>query len=163
VLTVYRILSARDVVAGMWARVPITLRRRLVWLSQATFTVGVSGVVLNDRDEVLLLRHRFREKGGWELPGGLVGRSERLEDGLRRELKEETGYDVEVLGLVSTEIATFLHLDTCFVARVRSGELIVNETEVVEARFFAYDDLDGVFDDDQLSGIDLALARLSRA
>jgi 8-oxo-dGTP diphosphatase len=153
-------LLVRDLVAALWARAPIPLRRRLVWISQPTFTLGVSGVVLNDRDEILLLRHRFRENHGWELPGGLVRRSERLQDALRRELREETGYEIEILALVSTEISTLLHLDICFVARLRSGELKVDGTEVVEARFFAYDDLAGLFDADQQQGIDLALALL---
>jgi len=39
-------------------------------------------------------------KGFWSLPGGLVETGELLQDALRREIREETGLDIEVLGLV---------------------------------------------------------------
>ena len=59
--------------------------------------VGVGGVVIF-RDRVLLIR-RGREplKGQWSIPGGLVELGEELTAGVRRELKEETGLDVEPL------------------------------------------------------------------
>jgi 8-oxo-dGTP diphosphatase len=59
--------------------------------------VGVGGVVI-DRDRALLIR-RGREplKGQWSIPGGMLELGEELTNGVRRELKEETGLDVEPL------------------------------------------------------------------
>jgi len=59
--------------------------------------VGVGGVVI-DRDRVLLVR-RGREplKGKWSIPGGLVEVGESLAGAVRREVKEETGLEVEPL------------------------------------------------------------------
>jgi 8-oxo-dGTP diphosphatase len=62
--------------------------------------LGVAAVVWNDRHEILLIR-RAKEprKGQWSLPGGKVEFGETLEDGLRREIREETGLEVDILGL----------------------------------------------------------------
>jgi ADP-ribose pyrophosphatase YjhB (NUDIX family) len=59
--------------------------------------VGVGGVVI-DRDRALLIR-RGQEplKGEWSIPGGMLELGEELGAGVRRELKEETGLDVEPL------------------------------------------------------------------
>jgi 8-oxo-dGTP diphosphatase len=148
-----------QLVAKVWTWLPISLRRRLMWLTKTRFTIGVSGVVLNASDEILLVRHRFRETSNWELPGGLVARGEQLETALRRELKEETGYSICVLSLASAAICTPLHLDACFVARIVAGHMMIDTDEVVEARFFPYEELSAVLDQEQMRGIDRALDR----
>ena len=57
-------------------------------------TLGVRGLVLNEKGEVLLVEHTY--VSGWYLPGGGVERSETVEDAVIRELREEAG--VRVLG-----------------------------------------------------------------
>jgi 8-oxo-dGTP diphosphatase len=59
--------------------------------------VGVGGIVIH-RDRVLLIR-RGKEplKGEWTIPGGMLELGEELTAGVQRELKEETGLDVEPL------------------------------------------------------------------
>lgn len=54
-------------------------------------------VLLNDRDDVLLLwrHHLVPDKWGLEIPGGLVDEDEEPADAARRALEEETGYRVE--------------------------------------------------------------------
>ena len=57
--------------------------------------VGVGGVVIF-RERVLLIRRGSEPlKGEWSIPGGMLELGEELTDGVRRELKEETGLDVE--------------------------------------------------------------------
>jgi 8-oxo-dGTP diphosphatase len=61
--------------------------------------VGVGAVIL-DRDRVLLVkRGQPPSQGKWSIPGGLVHLGERIEDALRREVQEECGVEVRLLGL----------------------------------------------------------------
>jgi ADP-ribose pyrophosphatase YjhB (NUDIX family) len=62
--------------------------------------VGVGGVVVH-RNRVLLVRRGSEPlKGEWSVPGGLLELGEELAEGVRRELKEETGLAVEPLKVI---------------------------------------------------------------
>lgn len=62
--------------------------------------VGV-GAILFDAGRVLLVeRGRPPQEGCWSLPGGAVETGELLADGLRREIREETGLEIRVLEIV---------------------------------------------------------------
>jgi 8-oxo-dGTP diphosphatase len=53
-------------------------------------------------DRVLLVRRGSEPlKGTWSIPGGLLELGEELAEGVRRELKEETGLDVEPLEVLA--------------------------------------------------------------
>jgi 8-oxo-dGTP diphosphatase len=54
------------------------------------------GAVIVDRGRVLLVRRATEPlKGEWSVPGGVLELGEELRDGVRREVLEETGLDVE--------------------------------------------------------------------
>ena len=55
--------------------------------------VAAAGIVLNERDEILMVN---TYNSGWVFPGGQVEEGENLIDGVKREIMEETGIDVEV-------------------------------------------------------------------
>lgn len=58
--------------------------------------VGVGGVIVVD-GRVVLIKRRFDPMAGrWSLPGGAADVGETLPQGVVREMKEETGLDVEV-------------------------------------------------------------------
>jgi ADP-ribose pyrophosphatase YjhB (NUDIX family) len=62
-----------------------------------THSVSVAGIVVNDDDQVLVIQRRDDER--WEPPGGILELGETFEQGVAREVFEETGVSVEVQGL----------------------------------------------------------------
>jgi hypothetical protein len=62
------------------------------WRLIRSQTLGVQCIVIQDRREILLVRHSYVR--GWHLPGGGVERHENLEQALERELLEEAGLGI---------------------------------------------------------------------
>ena len=62
--------------------------------------VGVGAVIVHQARVLLVKRGREPLKGQWSLPGGLIEVGESLEAGVVREVKEETGLDVEPVALI---------------------------------------------------------------
>jgi mutator protein MutT len=62
--------------------------------------VGVGGVVITDGRALLIRRAGPPLQGEWSIPGGLLELGESLNQGVRRELAEETGLEVRVLDLI---------------------------------------------------------------
>ncbi|WP_182875651.1 NUDIX hydrolase [Microbispora sp. H10670] len=56
-------------------------------------SVSVAGVILDKQGRALLVQRR--DNGHWEAPGGVLEREEDILTGLRREVAEETGLEVE--------------------------------------------------------------------
>ncbi len=62
--------------------------------------VGVGGVVIHQGRVLLVRRARPPLQHEWSIPGGALEVGETLLEALRREMKEETGLEVEPLGLL---------------------------------------------------------------
>src|SRR6202047_2250184 len=62
--------------------------------------VGVGGVVI-DKGRALLIRRASEPlRGEWSIPGGMLELGETLEEGVARELREETGLTIRVIELI---------------------------------------------------------------
>ena len=59
--------------------------------------LGVGAILLHSGSVLLVQRGRAPLKGYWSLPGGALELGERLADGVRREVLEETGLTVKPL------------------------------------------------------------------
>ncbi|WP_017689028.1 NUDIX domain-containing protein [Paenibacillus sp. PAMC 26794] len=57
------------------------------------FIVSASVIVLNEHNEILLMKGRR----GWEMPQGCVEEGETIRQAAVREVKEETGIDIELI------------------------------------------------------------------
>ena len=62
--------------------------------------VGVGGVVIDKGHALLIRRASEPLRGEWSIPGGMLELGETLEEGVARELLEETGLQVRVLELI---------------------------------------------------------------
>jgi 8-oxo-dGTP diphosphatase len=58
-------------------------------------SVSVAAAIFDESGENVLLIKR-RDNGRWEPPGGVLELDETIEDGLRREVREETGAEIDV-------------------------------------------------------------------
>jgi 8-oxo-dGTP diphosphatase len=63
----------------------------------AKHSVSVAGVVIDAQERVLAIQRQ--DNGRWEAPGGVLELEESFEDGVRREVAEETGMAVRVEAL----------------------------------------------------------------
>jgi 8-oxo-dGTP diphosphatase len=89
----------KSLLAVLWRNVPLFVRRVGVWLTQPRFAVTAGAVIEDERGRVLLLSHVLRKGNGWGIPGGFIRAGEPPEDAIRRELREETGLELEQVEL----------------------------------------------------------------
>jgi 8-oxo-dGTP diphosphatase len=89
-------------------------------------SVSVAAVITDDHDRALLIQRR--DNRHWEPPGGVLELDESIEDGLRREVREETGLDVEPISLtgVYKNMARGI-IALVFRCKITGGQLAVND------------------------------------
>ncbi|XP_050219638.1 nudix hydrolase 2-like [Mercurialis annua] len=66
--------------------------------ANASHRIGVGGIVMNDKREILVVQEKtgeFRGTGAWKIPTGAVDEGEDIFTAAIREVKEETGIDTE--------------------------------------------------------------------
>jgi ADP-ribose pyrophosphatase YjhB (NUDIX family) len=122
----------------VWKSLPDSelLRGILIWLITPKFLVGVVGVVINQSKQILLLKHTYRHKYPWGLPGGWLKRGEQPMQALQREIMEETGMTVEVVRpLIVEGDEDWPRVDLIFLCRVINDEFSSSD-EVFSAKFF---------------------------
>ena len=119
----------------VWKYLPRIVRRRIVRLTQANFTVSAAAVITNPEGEVLLLNHVIRLESGWGLPGGFMEHGEQPEEGIRREIREETGIEMNNLRLFQVRTIGS-HLEMIFRAE-SDGKPEILSSEITELGWFA--------------------------
>jgi 8-oxo-dGTP pyrophosphatase MutT (NUDIX family) len=131
--------------------------------------VGVSGVVVNDRNEVLLVK--AKEIDNWMPVGGMVEPGEEPADGIAREVMEEAGVEAvpeRLVGVFDGPRVTYRNGDqvhyVTLVFRLRhvGGEPRVNDDESTDVRYFPAGDLPPLRADHRRN-VDLALANAPEA
>ena len=99
-------------------------------------------VLITKGDEILLARSPHFEKGMYSLLAGFVEAGESVEDAVHREIHEEVGLRVKNLHYFGSQAWPFPHsLMLGFFAEYDSGELVLQEEEIEDAKWFTKDNL----------------------
>lgn len=94
-------------------------------------------VMVQKDDKILLVKEKRR---GWEFPGGYVSEKEPIKEAAIREVKEESGIDIEILSFCG--VYRNDKKSTCvfqFIGKAIGGELNV-DSECLEAGFFTIEE-----------------------
>lgn len=120
---------------------PKRLQLAIMRFMQDEFLIGLTGVILNDKNEILVVNHKYRDGKAWSLPGGYIKEKEHPREGLAREIEEETGLIVAVDRelQIRTDRET-ARLDISLLGHFVGGEFKASD-EVSAAKFVKFDDL----------------------
>jgi ADP-ribose pyrophosphatase YjhB (NUDIX family) len=136
--------QAHRALLRMYRSMPTHLRRWIVRLIAPSFTVGAICVIERPDGHVMLVRQAYRKR--WGIPGGLLKRGEDPAVGARREVYEEVGIRVELVGPPAVVVDPGpQRVDIVYRARPVSlaevGEARPSSPEIVEVAWFPPDAL----------------------
>jgi 8-oxo-dGTP diphosphatase len=113
---------------------------------------GVAGIVVRNREVLLVLRGEEPSKGKWGIPGGVLEVGETVEEAVVREVREETGcYCTPIKHLATFDSIRrdedgrvhWHYILFEYLCRYVSGELRAGD-DATEARWVNLNDLDAV-------------------
>jgi 8-oxo-dGTP pyrophosphatase MutT (NUDIX family) len=113
------------VALAVWRRFPPRLAGFLKGLLARHWVVGAVAVMVDEErspPEILLVQHSYRSRGAWGLPGGGLDSIDRsptvpgnpsspdnvIEEALRREVREELGFEIDVRQLVRVDAVPYM-------------------------------------------------------
>jgi 8-oxo-dGTP pyrophosphatase MutT (NUDIX family) len=129
--------------ALLYNALPVRWQRRILDRTQSRFLVGVVGLGVDPKGHVILARHRFGAPE-WRFLGGFLSPRERLEDALAREIREETGIEIEVGPILEANQGfRWQRVELVYAYRPLGGTERLSE-ELVEVRAFDPTDLPDV-------------------
>ena len=117
--------------------------------------VAVGAVIENGNGEILIVRHKPERdgfwKGKWICPGGKLNIGERIEDGIKREVWEETHLNIQLTKpllpferIVKSDGKTQLHVIYIdYMAELKSGVLIPDD-DVGEAIWIKREEISNI-------------------
>ena len=148
----------------VYRRLPVWARRRVVRTIAPGYTVGAMCFIERDDGDLLLVRLSYRER--WGVPGGLLKRGEDPALAAQREVREEVGVAIDLLGEPAVVVdGEAQRVDVVYRARLRDGEdpdgARPGSPEIVEARWFPVSELPEL--QHETSGALVALARSARS
>lgn len=104
----------------VFRRLPVRARRRVVRTIAPGFTVGAMCFIERDDGALLLVRQAYRTH--WGVPGGLLKRGEDPAEAARREVFEEVGLAVDLIGDAGVQVdAEPRRVDVVYRARPAAG------------------------------------------
>lgn len=145
-------LVLQKLMAKVWRALPSPMRRWSLRATQTRFTVTAAALIFNDAGEILLLKHYFRPGSGWGIPGGFLELGEQPEQALRRELREEVGFEVnqvEIFTARSFEKPRQVEIVFRARANVQVAQMKLRTIEVERAEWFSVKNVPAGLPNDQ--------------
>jgi 8-oxo-dGTP diphosphatase len=135
---------AHRLLLKIYQRLPKRLRRFVVRRATPSFTVGAVCLIERTDGAVLLVRQVYRR--GWGVPGGLTRKREEITDCARREVLEEVGLPIELVGEPAVVVDPEpRRIDVVFRARpvpdAEPDDAKPCSPEIAEVRWFSTEDL----------------------
>lgn len=105
---------------------------------------ATAAFIVNENDEMLVVR-RAKEPalGTYDLPGGFCDMGETVEEGMRREIKEETGLEVQDIQYLFSSPNVYQYsgmgihtLDMDYLVRVKGGRLAIQAADDAAEAFW---------------------------
>lgn len=148
----------------VYRRLPVWARRRVVRTIAPGYTVGAMCFIERDDGAMLLVRLSYRQR--WGVPGGLLKRGEQPAEAARREVREEVGLAIDLVGEPAVVVdAEAQRVDLVYRARLAVGEDATTarplSPEIVDAHWFPIASLPEL--QHETSGALVALARSARS
>jgi 8-oxo-dGTP diphosphatase len=127
----------RKLIGFVWGKTPYFLRLLMIRSTQDKFTVSVAAIITNEKREILILNHVLRPYSNWGIPGGFIEADEPPEVAVRREIREETGIELENVKLIQIRTVK-RHVEILYRAE-GIGTPQVKSREINAAEWFALD------------------------
>ncbi len=124
----------------IWRVFPQWMHVLAAKLLRPKFIVAVAALIFDERGRILLFKHTYR-KLAWGIPAGALEYGEQPEDGILREIHEETGMTAKVERLLRGESSShYHHVSLIYLCSIVSGEF-KSTYEISEIRYFDVNDL----------------------
>jgi ADP-ribose pyrophosphatase YjhB (NUDIX family) len=134
--------TVKSLLLRAWRDVPFPgwLRHVFLRLLNPSFMIGAMALIQDEHGRILILEHTYRPEVPWGLPGGWLKRWESPEDGLAREVLEETGLRVSVDRLLAADFFRGQQFNVLYACRIVSGKYTATD-ETSSARWATLSDL----------------------
>lgn len=106
--------------------------------------VVVGGVIEKDGKFLLVQEAQETCGGKWNIPAGHLDPNETIFDGAKREIKEETGCNVELTGILqigNKVLKDNVVVSVIFQAKLLDNNITYDPNEILDVKWFTYEEL----------------------
>lgn len=106
--------------------------------------VIVGGVVEKDGKYLLVQEAQEKCRGKWNIPAGHLDPNETIFEAAKREVEEESGFDVELTGVCqigNQKLENDVFVSVVFSTKVLGGDINFNPDEILDAKWFTYEEI----------------------
>ena len=106
--------------------------------------IVVGGIIEKDNKYLLIQEAKESVRGKWNIPAGKLEQNEYIIDGAKREIKEETGCNVLLTGILQIG-NKFINDDTMisfiFLTKLLDENISYNKDEILDIKWFTYEEI----------------------